>query len=253
MLTACGEKNIEVDDTGAAKISFANSSLNEVTSLKDQKVTITGYMSMLSPLDGTLIYLVNLPMQACPFCEQNSKQLSTSMAVVLDKPIDDITLDPIKVVGTLKIGNFVDDYGYEYMHRIEDATYEVLDETSLPDGYDVYYNLSSTDDIYKLYYMMTYIDFYAYYDYYEMTSAQILEEPKVNLEECGYKEALERAKSFNDERYNPYIEMVEKCVELEAKVNKYLEEKDANGLKSLQPDVDKLFENFNKFIKKYST
>ena len=252
VLTACG-KNQEVDDTGATKVSFATSSLSDVTSLNNQKVTITGYMSLLSPLDGKLIYLVNLPMQNCPFCEQNSKQLSTSMAVVLKTPIDDITLDPVKIVGTLKIGNFVDEYGYEYMYRIEDATYEVLDETSLPEGYDVYYTLSSNDDIYNLYFIMSYVDYYIYYDYYGMTSAQVMEEPKVDLSTANYDESLNRVKSYNDDRYQDFINMLETCKTLETKINECLEKKDATALKKMQPDVDKLYENFNKFITKYST
>ena len=252
MLTACGNEPT-VDDSGAVKISFANSSLQEVVGLNGKKVTITGYMSLLSPLNGELIYLVNLPMQNCPFCEQNSKQLSTSMAIVLKDPIEDITLEPVKIVGTLVVGEFVDDYGYEYMYRIEDASYEELSEENLPDGYDVYYTLSSNDDIYNLYFIMSYVDYYAYFDYYGLTSAQILAEPKVNLSEAGYEDSLNRVKSYKDERFTPFVEMLEKCKELETKINKCLDEKDASALKKLQPEIDKLYENFNKFITKYST
>ena len=250
-LTACN-KNQKVDDTGAVQLSFVTSSLSDVTSLNNQKVTITGYMSLLSPLNGKLIYLMNLPMQNCPFCAQNSKQLSTSMAVQLKTPIDDITLDPVKIVGTLKIGNFVDEYGYEYLYRIEDATYEVVDETSLPDGYDVYYTLSSNDDIYNLYFIMSYVDYYIYYDYYGMTSAQVMEEPKVDLSTANYEESLNRVKSYKDERYQDFIDMLETCNTLATKINECLENKDANALKKMQPDVDALYENFNKFITKYS-
>ena len=252
-LTACGNSKPVVDETGAAKISFATSSLQDVVALKDQKVAITGYMSLLSPLDGKLIYLVNLPMQNCPFCEQNSKQLSTSMAVVLEKPIEDITLDPVKIVGTLKVGEYTDEYGYQYMYRIEDATYEVVDENSLPNGYDVYYTLAANDDIYNLYFMLSYVDFYIYYDYYELTASQILAEEKVNVEDYGYTSSIERVKSYNDDRYEPFIKMMEKCKELEIKINECLDNENAEGLRKMQSEVDKLYEEFNKFITKYST
>lgn len=251
-LVGCGTSNLEVDDTGATKLSFSYSSLKDVLTLNNQKVTITGYMSILTPLDGNLCYLVNLPLQNCPFCAQNSNELSTTMAVQFKNPVDDIIEEPIKVVGTLTTGDFTDDYGYQYSYKIVDATYEIMDENNLPKGYSVYYTLSTNDDIYNLYAMMNCIDTYAYYEYYDLTSETVMQLPPIDLEKYNYTDMLSRIKSYNNDEYKDFIDMIEECKTLEVEINEKLEKGTAVSLRMLQPKVDTLYNNFNSFITKYT-
>jgi hypothetical protein len=243
---------LEVDDTGATKLSFSSSSLKDVLTLNNQKVTITGYMSTLTPLDGKLCYLVNLPLQNCPFCAQNSNELSTTMAVQFKKPVQDIVEEPIKVVGTLVTGDFSDDYGYQYSYKIIDATYEIVDEGSLPEGYSVYYTLSTNNDIYNLYAMMNYIDTYAYYEYYDLTAETVMKSPAIDLEKYNYTETLTRVESYNSEDYKEFINMLKECKSLETEINGKLEKGTATSLRMLQPKVDTLYNNFSSFITKYT-
>lgn len=252
IFTACGGTNTEVDSEGTTKLSFSSTSLEDVLTLDGKKVSITGYMSTLTPLDGTLCYLVNLPLQNCPFCTQNSNKLSTTMAVQFKTPISDITEEPIKVVGTLTIDDYVDDYGYEYPYRISDATYEVVDESSLPEGYSVYYTLATNNDIYNLYAMMSYLDSYAYYEYYDLTAEEAIKQPAIDLEKHNYSEILKRVQSYNNTEYDDFINLLKECKELETETNNKLKDGNPSSLRLLQTKVDNLYNHFNSFITKYT-
>ena len=108
-LVACGNTAKNTGD--ATKISFSQS-IDDLKKLENKQVSISGYASMLSPLNGNLIYLLNLPLQSCPFCVPNTTTLSNTIAVELSKSMSDFTTDPLKITGTLTFGNFTDDYGY---------------------------------------------------------------------------------------------------------------------------------------------
>lgn len=73
-----GTPNIE----DATKLSFkAASGYDYLKSLDGQTVTISGYMATSSPVDGSFMFLMNLPYQSCPFCVPNTSQLSNTMEI----------------------------------------------------------------------------------------------------------------------------------------------------------------------------
>ena len=142
------------------KISFKSAlSYDYLKSLDGTPVTINGYMATSSPLDGSYMYLMNLPYQSCPFCVPNTNELSNTMAVYSqsNKPFE-YTTQAIKITGILKVSEnkdkfFTDRYGYEFNFKIVDAYYEILDETELGDK-SVWAEIANSDiitDIYKMY------------------------------------------------------------------------------------------------------
>lgn len=139
MLCGCGKEEAE-----AVKLSFAESaSLDTLNGLDGKTVTITGYMATLSPLDGQYIYLMNMPYQNCPFCVPNTSQLSNTMAVFADDNTKfEFTDRPVKITGTLKVEDRVDDYGYSYNYFIDKASYEIVDLSSVSDEYAFYTSLA---------------------------------------------------------------------------------------------------------------
>ena len=139
LLCGCGK-----DETEAVKLSFAESAnIGMLNELDGRSVTITGYMATLSPLDGKYIYLMNIPYQSCPFCVPNTAELSNTMAVfAADKTKFEFTDRPIKITGTLKIEDRVDDYGYSYNYFIDDASYEIVDLSAVSDEYAFYNSLA---------------------------------------------------------------------------------------------------------------
>ena len=135
MITACGSGSAE-----PTALSFKDSaSIDAITALKGKPVVITGYMATLSPLDGSYIYLMNLPYQSCPFCVPNTQQLANTMAVYAPKNQKFTYTDrPVRVTGRLELGDFSDEYGYTYNYRVVDATYETVDLSKVSDDYALY-------------------------------------------------------------------------------------------------------------------
>lgn len=154
----------------SSKLSFSDTNMNDIKKLDGQQVTISGYMSTLSPIDGSFMYLLNLPYQSCPFCEPNTTTLSNTVAIYAPKNKGfDFTDRLIKVTGTLEyksVGSFSDEYGYNYKFRIVDATYEVVDTSELGEHLQMWQELASTGVIADVYAMYDYINFLCFWGTY---------------------------------------------------------------------------------------
>ena len=152
-------------DSAPTKLSFKSAlSYEYLKSLDGKQVTINGYMATSSPVDGSYIYLMNLPYQSCPFCLPNTNELSNTMAVYPKKRKSfDYTTQAIKITGTLEVSRnkttyFKDDYGYEFNFKIVDAYYEVLDESELGDN-SIWTKIASSDLVTDIYAMYDYLYF----------------------------------------------------------------------------------------------
>ena len=67
LLCFAGCKSKETGE--ATKLSFqAASGYDYLKTLDGTQVTISGYMATSSPVDGSFMFLMNLPYQSCPFC-----------------------------------------------------------------------------------------------------------------------------------------------------------------------------------------
>lgn len=148
-------------------LSFSDTNLADMEKLDGEVVTITGYMSTLSPISGAFMYLLNLPYQSCPFCEPNSTTLSNTIAIYApDGKKFDFTDRLIRVTGTLEYkpsGQFEDEYGYTYRFRIVDATYKEVDTAELGEHLQLWQELASTDVVSDVYSMYNYVDFLCFW------------------------------------------------------------------------------------------
>ncbi|MDD7451810.1 MAG: hypothetical protein PUK76_12290 [Treponema sp.] len=158
LATGCGGKQIS---TEATKLSFADSaSLDALKALDGKSVTITGYMATLSPLSGEYIYLMNMPYQSCPFCVPNTNQLANTMAVYAPSGSKfEFTDRPVQIKGTLRVQDRVDEYGYSYNYFIEDASYSVVDLSSVSQDYALYQSLAEDGVIADVNAMFDYLMF----------------------------------------------------------------------------------------------
>ncbi len=163
MLAFASCKNVNYDNP--TKISFKSAlSYEYLKTLDGTPITINGYMATSSPVDGSYIYLMNLPYQSCPFCLPNTNELSNTMAVYpQDKKKFEYTTQAIKITGILDVSRskdtfFMDDYGYEFNFKIVDAYYEVLDESELGDK-SLWNEIASSDLITDIYAMYDYLYF----------------------------------------------------------------------------------------------
>ncbi len=166
-LTACGSGN-EENKSGSRLLSFSQSnSIKEMEKLNGEEVSIIGYMSTLSPVNGEFMYLMNLPYQSCPFCVPNTTELSNTMAVyAVDGEEFEFTDRAIQVTGIMDFGDYTDEFGYEYSYRIKDASYTVLDTSQMSDELKLWQQLASTDSISDVYTMFEYVNFLCYWPTY---------------------------------------------------------------------------------------
>ena len=124
-----GESKVE----GSFQIRFKD--LVELKTLEKydgKTVTAVGYLSPIMGYDNSFGYLMNLPYQTCPYCIPDDTRITNTIAIFAPsgKKIE-ATEAAVVVTGTLKLGEYTDDYGYEYSYRIVDATLKKADTESV--------------------------------------------------------------------------------------------------------------------------
>lgn len=159
------------------KLSFkAASGYEYLKSINGKPVTISGYMATSSPVDGSFMFLMNLPYQSCPFCVPNTSQLSNTMEVYpKDGDAFGYTTQAIKVVGILVVAEkedepFTDLYGYEFNYKIVDATYTIIQAEELSADMALWQKIASTDVVSDIYAMYDYVNFLCAWNTYYVNS-----------------------------------------------------------------------------------
>lgn len=159
------------------KLSFkAASGYDYLKSINGKPVTISGYMATSSPVDGSFMFLMNLPYQSCPFCVPNTSQLSNTMEVYpKNGDAFGFTTQAIKVVGTLVVAEkedepFTDRYGYEFNYKIVDATYTIIQAEELSADMALWQKIASSDVVSDIYAMYDYINFLCAWNTYYVNS-----------------------------------------------------------------------------------
>ena len=165
-LTACGGERTGEKDGEITKLSFkAASGYDYLKTLDGKPVTISGYMATSSPVDGSFLFLMNLPYQSCPFCVPNTSQLSNTMEVYpKDGETFSYTAQAIKVEGTLEVSEsedkpFVDTYGYEFCCKIVDASYTIIKAEELSADMALWQKIAESDVVNEIYKMYDYVNF----------------------------------------------------------------------------------------------
>ena len=195
---ACG-KGDELDPSNAVKLSFKDASgYDYLKTLDGQTVTINGYMATSSPVDGSFIFLMNLPYQSCPFCVPNTSQLSNTVEIYPKKGESfTYTSQAIKVIGRLEVAEnenepFTDDYGYEFNFKIVDATYTIIKAEELSEDIALWQRIANTDVVNDIYKMYDYVNFLCSWNDYYINSYQ----DENGVTQPGYYLYPEDAESF---------------------------------------------------------
>ena len=175
---AC-DKDDPIDPNGenVTKLSFkAASGYDYLKTLDGTLVTISGYMATSSPVDGSFMFLMNLPYQSCPFCVPNTSQLSNTMEIYPKKGESfSYTTQAIQVVGTLEVSEsedkpFTDMYGYEFCCKIVDATYTIIKAEDLSEDMALWQKIANTDVVNDIYKMYDYVNFLCAWNTYFVNS-----------------------------------------------------------------------------------
>ena len=167
----------DYDVNNATKLSFKSASGYDYLKTLDGKlVTISGYMATSSPVDGSFMFLMNLPYQSCPFCVPNTTQLSNTMEIYPKKgEAFSYTTQAIQVIGRLEVAEsedkpFTDKYGYEFCCKIVDATYTIIKAEDLSADMALWQRIASSDVVNDIYKMYDYVNFLCAWNTYYVNS-----------------------------------------------------------------------------------
>ena len=174
LLAGCGET---ADAGPATKLSFqATAGYDYLKTLDGQRVSIDGYVATSSPVDGSFIFLMNLPYQSCPFCVPNTSQLSNTIEVYPKKGSSfDYTAQAVRVTGTLAVAEsedqpFTDQYGYQFNFKIVNADYQVIRAEELSAELALWQKLAQSDVVNEIYAMYDYVNFLCRWNTYYVNS-----------------------------------------------------------------------------------
>ena len=177
-LGACGNSGEQGTAVGGTtKISFKQAlSFEYLKSLDGAEITINGYLATSSPVDGSFIFLMNLPFQSCPFCVPNTSQLSNTMEVYPKSGESfSYTNQAVKVTGTLEVAEsedqpFTDMYGYEFAFKIVDASYTILKDEDVSAEVALWQKFAATDLMMQINDMYNYVNFLCSWNEYYVNS-----------------------------------------------------------------------------------
>lgn len=170
---SCGENNNQANTTKTDTVTNVTPTLkfkdaisfDYLQALNGSKVEISGYIATSSPVNGSFIFLMNLPYQSCPFCIPNTSQLANTLEVY-PKSSQKFTYtnQAVKVTGTLVTSSsedefFTDDYGYEFNVKIIDAEYHVIPASELSAEYAEWQKIAESGIVDDLYKMFDYVHF----------------------------------------------------------------------------------------------
>lgn len=151
---------------GAVKLSFNSAgNLDYLKGIDGQKVALKGFMFSASPVDGSFIFLSNMPYQSCPFCALNTSELSNCYEIYPKKNGKfSFTEAAICVVGTLRVSSdksnlFTDKYGYEFLSKIEDGEVKILENIDQEEDFALRNAFASTTLLTDIYDMLNYVYF----------------------------------------------------------------------------------------------
>ena len=168
---------VSCGDEEYTKLSFKSTlSYDYLKSIDGESVEINGYLATSSPVDGSFIFLMNMPYQSCPFCVPNTTELSNTIEVYPKSGEKfSYTASAVKVKGTLEVAPsenepFTDRFGYTFSFKIVDAEYEIMTSEEMGADFAVWEKFSQSgviDDIYKMY---DYLDFICKWNEYFVNS-----------------------------------------------------------------------------------
>ena len=139
-LSGCSSTSTNINEDGVRVLKFKDSiSTAELKKLDGKEVQITGFIGGASPLNGSYIYLMNIPYQSCAFCVPSDNNLGNTIAVYPPQgKIIEYKDTPVTVTGTLVFETITDPVGYTYEYSIQNAKVEDADVEGLERCSNIY-------------------------------------------------------------------------------------------------------------------
>ena len=226
------------ETSGPTEIKFKDmTAVSTLRKLDGKEVQITGFMAETSPLDGSMIYLMNLPYQNCVYCVPNTNQLVNTMAAYpkIGKKIE-FTDVPVDIVGTLKFEDITDSMGYSYSYRIVDAEVTPANVKELGEAVKVYTQLVDKGFVVQVSNIMMLVDDILYAQEFGTETGNIEFIP----EELVY-ELYDMFEGLDQSQYADMLEVVEVLEQLVQGINYSLESGDYSRIDEFLKQNNEVF------------
>lgn len=240
MLVACGGTGSDE----VTELKFKDTmSIKELKKYDGKTVTMTGFMSTSTPLNGQYVYLMNMPYQNCAFCVPNSDTLVNTLAVYAKEGSNfEFTDVPVKIQGKLKFEKMTDSMGYEYEYRIVDATLEKADVSQMEDDIKVYTDLINLGFVNTMEAIFT--DLYSALNYEEIGA-----EPE-KIDVANLEKAKDMINSLDATKYTEISGVLDDIAGVIEIANKGVAEKDYSRFTLLNEDVQKAYMTYTNWLLK---
>jgi len=219
------------------------------TKYDGRTVSIRGYMSLLSPVDGRFVYIMNIPYQSCPFCLPNTMTVTNTVAVYApDGQRLEFTENPVEVTGTLKVGDITDEFGYEYAYAIVNAKYTELDTSKLSQNLKIYGALSQDGLISETLRLTWQVDNNAFFEVFGGTAEDI--KP---IESMEFDSLIRKIEAISKSDYAELISILRGFQEYNDIVNTNIEagEYGNNVTDKMEGWIIHLFDELNSWLNKF--
>lgn len=246
LLIGCESKEEERKSviTGVTEIKFSDMmDISDLERLDGKKVKIIGFMAESSPLDGSMIYLMNMPYQSCVFCLPNTNQLVNTMAVfpVSGKKIE-FTYEAVEVIGTLKVEDITDDMGYFYNYRLVDSIVNKVNVNTISEEIQIYNNLVNKGFIEAFNELILEINININYESFGLT--------KDNVTKVQYDGIASMFEGLEISKYTDLLEILDRLQVLIDDVNSTIELENYDELANFKNiDVEILYDVYDWLMK----
>lgn len=230
----------QVKDDGVTVLKFKNTNSNDyINTLNGKQVSITGYLSTLSPLNGKFAYLMNMPYQNCPFCVPGTSEITNTLSIFAgEKDKIKFTDQPVTVIGTLETGDFTDEFGYQYGVRLNNVTVSKADVDALADTVKKYNLLAENGVVGNIYNSIMTADMSVFYNYYKMEKPNKIIMDLIN----STKSSVESYNSKGD--YNNLVGVMNSLITLCNNVNSDIDKGDYSKFSSYQKQLQNVYYTF---------
>lgn len=223
--------------------------LSELEPYNNKKVTAVGYLSPVMGYDESFGYLMNLPYQTCPYCIPDDGRITNTIAIFAPqgKKIG-YTEAAVIVKGTLKLEDYVDDYGYEYSYRLIDVEIEEADVTTVGEKINLYNQVADKEILTGIMDSLYAVDNNVFYEEYIKNGYSIKIE---KVDDTNLKQAVKNIEDLNIPELSSLHELGKELQVIIEETNKCIDEQNSNSLKSYQGRVDDCFNKLNMWMTEY--
>ncbi len=230
-LIGCGKSS------GSPSISFTSPpTMDKLKSYEGEIIKVRGFIATVSPLDGSLIYIMSAPFQSCPYCNTTSTGISNTITIY-PKAGETFTYtnQPVEVTGKLVFKEDTDVNGYVTEYHLQDGTFSIYSDKSNKEltAFSGLLDSGYTD---KFESALSQV-----YDSVNMTSGE-----PVKLDEALFDEIIEMSSDYDQPK-----ELAERGKELVKLINTTIDKNEVDFLPTLNEMGQALYDDFYAWLVSY--